>query len=109
MAAYRFWLSLMECSLGRVLSDKRQLPDAQAHLVSAIDRLEPYEDDPHLGGLRPFLSMAYRDLAEVYTRSGKPQLAAEALGKAEKLGRGPLQVPASSTPPGGPPPPRPRA
>ena len=88
VVAYSLWLGLMERSLGEVLGSHGQLKEARARIEAAIDRVEAlWKKDPRLGGVCPFLGMAYRDLARVLTRNGEPALAAEALRKAEAFGR----------------------
>src|SRR5262249_10416857 len=93
VVAYQFWLSLMERSLGKALSDLGQLSHARTHLKNATDRAEALRKKaPHLGGVLPFLGMAYRDLADALSRSGEPEAAAEALRKSAEFGppgRGP--------------------
>src|SRR5262249_54100908 len=86
--AYGFWLSLMECSLARGLSEGGTLPEARTRLDSAAGRLEALrEKEPKLGSIRQSLGMAYRNLAQVFGRSGEAELEALMLRKAESFGR----------------------
>src|SRR5262249_639423 len=98
VVAYRFWLGLMERSLGRALGELRRWEEGRKGIESGIGRVEAlWRKDERLGGARPFLGMAYRDLARVLEGGGERDLAAAALRKAEGFGpeRGPR--------PGGPP------
>jgi serine/threonine protein kinase/tetratricopeptide (TPR) repeat protein len=86
--AYGFWLSQMECSLARVLSDRGELQEARSRLETAVERLEGLPTkDPRLGSVRSFLGTAYRELAQVLRRGGDVELATKALRKAEELDR----------------------
>jgi hypothetical protein len=74
----------MERSLGRVLSERGTLKEARALLESATGRAEALrKKDARLAGVRPFLGLAYRDLAQALGRAGEAALAAEARRKAE--------------------------
>ncbi len=104
--AYTFWQCLMERALGRTLSERSKLTEGRALLAgvtwlggsgklteglalleSSIARAEALgKKDSRLVGVRPFLGMAYRDLARTLSRAGKPEQAAEALRKAETFG-----------------------
>jgi hypothetical protein len=84
------WLGLMERSLGEALAERGELTAARELLEAATSRVEDvYKRDPKLGGLRPFLSMAYRNLADVHDRSDAPALAAVARRKADGFGPDP--------------------
>jgi|GEM_PF-3730802 len=92
--AYRLWLGLMECSLGRARREQGDADAAQGIFEKVVQRLETqYRSEPRLGAVQPILNMAYRELALAHQRAGHSQLAAEALKKAEQFG----------PPPGGPP------
>jgi serine/threonine protein kinase len=96
VVAYRFWLSLMECSLARCLREPGQSSEARTRLESAIARLEMLRlEQPGLDSIRPFLGMAYGELAMLHTRSGEKELAAKVQKKAEEFG------PMMGRPPGG--------
>jgi serine/threonine protein kinase len=85
--SYTFWQCLMERALGRTLSERGKLTEGRALLESSIARAEALgKKDSRLVGVRPFLGMAYRDLARALSRAGKPEQAAEALRKAETFG-----------------------
>ncbi len=87
VAAYTFWLGLMERSLGAALGKRGQLNDARTLIESGVRRLEAlWKKDNNLRGARPILGMAYRDLAWVLTRAGEKERAAQASRKAEKYG-----------------------
>jgi tetratricopeptide (TPR) repeat protein len=88
VVANALWLGLMERSLGRTLGARGDLSEARARLEAATARVESWwRKDPRLQGLRPFLGMAYRDLAEVHTRGGAAARAQEALHKAQEFER----------------------
>ena len=54
----RFGLSLLERSLGRVLSDRGEWKEARDYLESAAERVEAlWRKDPRLGSARPILGM----------------------------------------------------
>ena len=94
--AYGFYLSLIERSLGEIESNRGQLSSAKLYLKSATERAEALRKRaPHLGGIRPFLGMAYRDLANVLSRTGETGPAAEARKKAAEFGppKGPPKRP----------------
>jgi tetratricopeptide (TPR) repeat protein len=87
VAAYSFWLSLMQRSLGRALSEKGETAEAIKHLRAAVARAEALsKKDKRLGGTRPFLGMAYNDLAEALQKANDQKGAAEARRKAEEFG-----------------------
>ncbi|HJZ93875.1 MAG TPA: serine/threonine-protein kinase [Gemmataceae bacterium] len=87
VVAYAFWLSLMECSLGRVLVERGELKEARTRFQSATDRLEGLrKNEPNFGFVHGPLGMAYGELSRVLTKSGETELAAKARKKAEELG-----------------------
>jgi tetratricopeptide (TPR) repeat protein len=87
IVAYAFWMSLMECSLGRVLVERGELKEARSRFQSAADRLEGLrKNEPNLGMVRGPLGMAYGELARELTKSGETELAAKARKKAEEFG-----------------------
>ena len=66
---YRLWLGLMERALGRDLGRLGDLVEARKLIQSGIERVEAlWQSDSRLGGARPFLGMAYRDLARYCAR-----------------------------------------
>ncbi|OWK41766.1 serine/threonine-protein kinase [Fimbriiglobus ruber] len=86
VAAYTLELGLMERSLGRVLADRKQWPEARTRLDDAVRRVEDvWKKAPGLEGIRPFLSTAYRDSAAILTNAGEPALAAVALKRADEI------------------------
>ncbi len=86
--AYSLWLGLMERSLGQALGERGELKEARSRIEAAIERVEALlKKDSRLGGVRPFLGLAYRDLARVHTKAGEAALAAEASRKAAQFGR----------------------
>jgi tetratricopeptide (TPR) repeat protein/predicted Ser/Thr protein kinase len=87
VAAYTFWLGLMERSRGEALGELGQLPEARALVESGVRRVEGlWKKDASLSGARMFLGMAYRTLARVLTRAGEKELAATAERKAAEYG-----------------------
>jgi tetratricopeptide (TPR) repeat protein len=101
VTGYSFWLGLMERTMGRVLGELGQLKEARDRLESATKRVEAlWKKDARLGGARPFLGMAYRDLAYVLTKSGESTLAAAALQKADEFGKDRLRDPLGPRDPG---------
>src|SRR5262249_28117252 len=87
--AYPPGFGLMERSLGRALGARGEWPEARALLETATTRVEAlWQQDRRLEGVRPFLGMAYRELAQALERTGQPQLAAAALRKADTFGKG---------------------
>jgi tetratricopeptide (TPR) repeat protein len=96
VVAYSFWLGLMDRSLGRVLGERGKLVEARTRLESATRRVESlWKKDARLKGARPFLGMAYYDLARVLSRSGESAKAKEALSRSQEFGgdRGPKGPP----------------
>jgi tetratricopeptide (TPR) repeat protein len=87
VAAYVFWLSVMERNLGRVLCERRHWTESRQRLESAIARLEALRSaDPRLGSVRPQLRLAYIDLARALTGAGEAALATEAERRGRELG-----------------------
>lgn len=85
--AYQFWLSLFERSYGRALAGRGEQSAAVTRLRSAITRAETLlKKDARLGGVRPFLGMAYDDLADALSAAGKPDEAADAEKKSREYG-----------------------
>jgi eukaryotic-like serine/threonine-protein kinase len=83
---HTLWLGLMERSLGQTLSDLKQFKEARTMLEGCINRVEPlWKKDRKLDGLRPFLSMAYGNLAQLNDRTEEPIMAAAARAKAAEL------------------------
>jgi eukaryotic-like serine/threonine-protein kinase len=86
VGAYRFWLSMIEHALAKVLAKRGEWQEARQRLESASARVEALRQaDPKFGPAPGFLGMIYRDLAAVLDASGETALAAESLGKAETL------------------------
>jgi len=86
VVAYGFRLSQMEAALARVLCDRGELPEARSRLEAAVKRLEGLRmTGPRPGAVRLQLGTAYRELAQVLSRSGEDALATEARRKAEDL------------------------
>src|SRR5262249_30995374 len=84
VVAYVFWHCLMGRSLGRALSELGEQTEALERPRSALDRAEGLaKNDPALTGIRPFLGMAYRDLAQALGRAGDTAAADQARRKAE--------------------------
>jgi tetratricopeptide (TPR) repeat protein len=87
VTAYSFSLALMQASLARVLSDRGKLPEARTLLEASAKRLESLlKKDEKMGFLRMFLEHRYRELAQVLTKLGEKELAAEAQKKADTFG-----------------------
>ncbi len=85
VVAFSFWLGLMERTLGRILSERGQWKEARGRLESATSRVEGlWKKDSRLGGTRPFLGMAYRELARALAATGEPALASAAERKADE-------------------------
>lgn len=86
VVAFGLWLSLMERSLGRIQSERGAWKEARTHLESAILRMEALrKKNTRMGSVRPYLGMAYRDLAQALTTGGEANLATAALRKSEEF------------------------
>jgi serine/threonine protein kinase len=98
--AYLFALSRYERSYGKALARRGENSAALERLQAAISRAEPLlKKGARLNGVRPFLGMAYADLAEALTRAGKSSEASEAWKKSEEYGFPPFFFPGGG--PGG--------
>jgi tetratricopeptide (TPR) repeat protein len=92
VTAYNFSLALMQASLARVLSDRGKLSEARTLLEASAKRLESLlTKDEKMGFLRMFIDHRYRELAQVLTKLGEKDLAAEAQKKAEAFGPPPRE------------------
>jgi eukaryotic-like serine/threonine-protein kinase len=87
VAAYSFWLSITERSLGRVLNERKAWPEARTYLEAAVKRMEAFrKKDRRFGAVRPLLGVACRDLAQTLEHLGESERAADALQKSRELG-----------------------
>ena len=96
--AYGVWLAVMERSLGHVLIERGEWPEARTRLQSSVDRLEALrknEAGTRVPGFEQAvhsrLGVAYRDLIRALTGAGETGLADAARQKAGEfdLERGP--------------------
>jgi tetratricopeptide (TPR) repeat protein/tRNA A-37 threonylcarbamoyl transferase component Bud32 len=84
IVAHDFSLALMESSLSRLLRDVGNYKEARSFLEAALSRLAALPAKDHrLGFVRMHLGQGYCELAEVLTRLGEAEAAAEAQKKAE--------------------------
>ncbi len=86
VVVYDLWLCLMERCLGRTVGARGAFKEARELLEGATSRVEAmWQKDRRLEGVRPFLGLAYRDLANVLEKSKEPALALAARAKAEQF------------------------
>jgi tetratricopeptide (TPR) repeat protein len=87
VVAYDLTLSRIQRSLARVLADRKELTEARALLEASADRLDALlkKAPTQRERIRGSLGRTERDLAEVLTRLGEPELAAKARRRAEDL------------------------
>jgi serine/threonine protein kinase len=85
-AAYKFWMAVIEESLGGLLQERGRLSEARSALQDGIVSFqEVLRSDAKAGHLRGILARNYLSLADVLRRMGEDQAAEEAARQAESL------------------------
>jgi tetratricopeptide (TPR) repeat protein len=87
VVAYNVTYAMFQSILAHKLCDRDEWKEARSLLESATERLETIlKKDPRLRSAQGCLGRSERDLAQVLTQLGEPELAARALKKAEEFG-----------------------
>ncbi len=87
VVAYNFTYAMMQSILAHKLSERNEWKEARTLLEAATERLEGIlKRDPGLRSAQGCLGRSERELSQVLTRLGEPELAARALKKAEEFG-----------------------
>jgi serine/threonine protein kinase len=85
-AAYKFWMAVIEESLGGLLQERGRLSEARSALQDGIASFqEVLRSDAKAGHLRGILARNYLSLADVLRRMGEDHAAEQATRQAESL------------------------
>jgi hypothetical protein len=85
-SSYRFWVAVIQESLGGLLQERSRLPEARSALQDCIASFkEALRNDAKAGLVRYVLAKNYMNLADVLRRMGEDQAAEEATRQAQDL------------------------
>ncbi len=90
---YRAWKAIIQQTLAKLLSDRKQMEEACSLLEASTVTLCEMEDaEAKVPNINRLLKRSYDNLADVYARLGREDLAREALSRARQYGKhsGPL-------------------